>query len=217
MKTEVAKPTYRPTKQTRRTKKRSFSFAILRAARDGAQGEMLTFGDLIQELGDKSFGWAMLLASLVNLLPLPPGTTLLTAIPLMILCGQIALGKPYVWVPQLFASHQFPREKLRRTVVRLYPLSRRLERVMKPRMSAVFRRTNERLFGGLFFLVAVALFIPLPLSGWFPAAALLIASLALIERDGLLLIFAAGLGVASILVTLAVGLSLWLGAEALIN
>jgi hypothetical protein len=81
----------------------------------------------------------------------------------------------------------------------------------------VFGQTNERLFGGLFFLVSVALFIPLPLSGWFPAAALLIASLALIERDGLLLIFAAGLGIASILVTLAVGLSLWLGAKALIN
>lgn len=217
MKTEVAKPPYRPPELARRTRRRSFSYAILRAARDGAQGELLTFGDLIKELGDKSFGWAMLLASLVNLLPLPPGTTLLTAIPLMILCGQIAIGKPHVWVPQLFARHRFPREKLRRTVVRLYPLSRRLERVMKPRLPAAFNRTNERLFGGVFLLVSVALFIPLPLSGWFPAAALLMASLALIERDGLLLIAAAALGVASILVTLAVGLSLWLGAGALIN
>ncbi len=109
-------------------KRRSLSFTLLKAVRPRSTSPGILINDLLRDLGEKSFGWAMLLFSLINLLPLPPGTTLLTALPLMLIAGQMALGFEQLQLPKMIGRREVQRESLRRVVHKMRPISRRIER-----------------------------------------------------------------------------------------
>lgn len=68
--------------EAKRARRPSLSLPILRIARELDRVGALTLGNLLNELGERSFGWAIVLFSLVTLLPLPPGSSVVTAIPL---------------------------------------------------------------------------------------------------------------------------------------
>ncbi|NUH63982.1 exopolysaccharide biosynthesis protein [Sulfitobacter sp. S0837] len=51
---------------------RSLSFNLLCVLRNERQHSAIPLGHLLERLGERSFGWAILLSSLINLLPLPP-------------------------------------------------------------------------------------------------------------------------------------------------
>lgn len=91
-----------------------------------------------------------------------------------------------------------------------------MERVLRPRHPWIFDPKWERVMGLVLLGVSAALFIPLPLSGWFPAIALIVTSLGLIEQDGLVTLVGLIGGLFTILLCAAVGISLVLGANLLI-
>lgn len=195
----------------------SLSLPILRTSRAQHRAGTLTLGTLLTALGETSFGWAIVVFSLVTLLPLPPGTTLLTALPLLVTTGQMILGYPHVKLPGLLARLRLDQPTLRRAVLRLRPITRRLERILKPRYTALFSRQKERPLGVLLFVVAFALFLPVPLSGWFPAVSLFIVGVGIVERDGLVACAGLFLGGLSVVLTATILISLAAGADALIH
>jgi hypothetical protein len=125
-------------------------------------------------------------------------------------------GYPHVRLPERLARLRIDPVKLRQTVLRLRPVTRRLERVLKPRYSLLFARRNERTLGLLMFVIALALFLPIPLSGWFPAISLFIIGVGIVEQDGLVSGFGLVLGAASVILTAKILTSLAAGADALI-
>ncbi len=200
-----------------RKRRPSLSLPILRTSRSQQLAGTLTLGNLLSALGEASFGWAIVVFSLLTLLPLPPGATLLTAVPLLVTTGQMMLGYPHVKLPRRLSELRIEQDKLRRTVLRLRPVTRRLERVLTPRYSALFARRNERPMGLLLFVVAFALFLPVPLSGWFPAISLFVVGVGLVERDGLVSMLGLGLGAASVVLTAVILISLAIGADAMLH
>lgn len=195
----------------------SLSLPILRTSRRQHKAGTLTLGNLLSELGETSFGWAIVVFSLVTMLPLPPGSSVVTALPILFTTAQILLGYPYVKLPGPLARLRLDPVKLRRTILRLRPVTRRLERVLTPRFPALFARRNERVLGLLLFVIAFALFLPVPFSGWFPAISLFMFGVGLIERDGMVASLGLVFGGASVLLTAAILTSLAAGAEAIIN
>ncbi len=195
----------------------SLSLPIIRSSRNQHRAGRLTVGSLLSDLGEASFGWAIVLLSLVNLLPLPPGFTLLTAIPLLIASGQMCLGYPSIRLPRKFADLRLDHDKLRRTVLRLRPLTRRLERLLPTRHGYVFRKEHERVLGGLLFSISFALFLPLPLSGWFPAISLFVVGVGIVEEDGLVALAGLVCGMLSIGLTCVVIFWIASGAEAVLS
>ncbi|WP_254656421.1 exopolysaccharide biosynthesis protein [Roseovarius sp. 217] len=193
------------------------SLPILRNSRAQHRAGTLTLGTLLTALGETSFGWAIVVFSLVTLLPLPPGTTLLTALPLLVTTGQMVLGYPHVKLPGPLGRLRLDHPMLRRAVLRLRPVTRRLERILKPRYTRLFSRQNERPLGALLFIIAFALFLPVPLSGWFPAVSLFIVGVGIVERDGLVTCAGLFLGGLSVLLTATILVSLAAGADALIH
>ncbi|WP_052272528.1 exopolysaccharide biosynthesis protein [Leisingera sp. ANG-M7] len=190
---------------------------LLRVIRGHQSDDDISLGAFLEQLGDRSFGWAILLSCLINLLPLPPGATIVTALPLLFFCAQMGLGFANVRLPRRIARIRISGAAMRRIVLRLRPVSRRLERIARPRLGAVFQPRREQLTGGLLFLVSLALFIPLPLSGWFPAIALFITSIGLVERDGVIVLAGACAGLLSIALTVFVAASLLIGANSLLH
>jgi hypothetical protein len=209
----VALPVIRPALPFRRR----LSRRLLRAARDPARSASMTLGELVESLGERSIGWSMLVFAIVNMLPMPVGSNMVTSIPVMIVAAQVALGYDRLRLPAFVANRRVSRKGFQKLVLRLGPVMRPIERVLRPRLEFVFGPRAERLLGVFLLVVALALFAPIPLSGYLPAAALAIAGIGLIERDGLLTLGAVVLGVVAIAVTIVVGAALVVGAEALVR
>lgn len=191
------------------------SRTLFRAAGTRSDGDEVSVGTMILGLGDRSFGWSIVLFSLVNMVPMPVGSTLITAIPLLLLTAQMALGLRHIALPKFVSRIKVGRRRFKGVVMRMKPVLRRIERVVRPRLLFLFSRRNERLVGALLFAVAFALFMPMPGSGFIPATALLISAIGLVERDGVVLTAGMGLGVVSIIITVIVAGALIAGIEAL--
>ena len=190
------------------------SRSLLRAINGRRDTGAVTIGTFLADLGDRSFGWSLVLFSIVNLLPMPYGSTLITALPLILLTVQMALGFRHVHLPGFFNRRPVSRAGMRRAVIRLRPLTRPIERIIRPRHEWLFQPNFERLMGLLLLVVSVALFLPLPLSGWIPAFALFVSGFGLVERDGLVTMIGLAMGIVAIVVTIIVALSLAAGAAA---
>ena len=188
---------------------------LFRAAGRRAKTDLVSIGELIAGLGDRSFGWSILLFALVNLIPMPIGTNMITALPLILLTGQMAAGFDHVRLPRLITRRGINRRGFQRVVLRLKPVIRLIEKIVRTRHVWLFRPKNERMVGLLLLAVSLALFVPIPLSGFIPAAALFVTSFGLIERDGIVTLAGIALGVISIIITLVVGGMLVVGAQAL--
>ena len=195
----------------------SLSMPILRTSRDHHRAGTLTLGNLLAGLGDRSFGWAILVFSLITLLPLPPGSSLITALPVLVATAQMALGFPHVRLPGRLDRMKIDLQKLRRALLRLRPVTRRLERRLRPRLPAIFDPRHERLLGLALFVVAFTLFLPIPGSGWFPAIALFVIGVGFVEKDGQVVVFGLLFGAFSVILTIAIVISLIGGAEAMIH
>ncbi|WP_339948218.1 exopolysaccharide biosynthesis protein [uncultured Albimonas sp.] len=194
----------------------SLVLSLLRAVNVRRGAQKITVGEILEALGERSFGWTMLLFAIVNMLPLPIGSTLLTAIPLIILSLQLTLGRRSVALPRRVMALQVSRQAFRRGVHRLRPVMRAVERVLKPRFPAPFAPGRERLLGALLLLISVTLFLPIPLSAWGPAISLLICAFGLIEQDGLVLLGGLAAGAISIAITVAVVLAIVVEASILL-
>ncbi len=198
--------------------RRRLSRRLVRAAaRERGTAEDMSIGELIETLGDRSFGWCILLFGLINMLPMPVGSNMITSIPVVLLTGQMALGLHRVRLPRFVLNRRVSRKRFQKLVLWLGPAIRPVERLVRPRLDQVFAPRAERALGAFLFVVALALFAPIPLSGYIPAAALCLAAIGLVERDGAVTLAGAGLGLVAIAVTVVVAVMIFLGAEALTN
>lgn len=169
---------------------------------------------LLTTLGDRSLGWCMALFAVINLVPMPLGG-MITGLPLLLLSAQMALGMRELRLPEALMRREVDCRRFQRVVMRIRPFMRPIERMLRPRYEGVFGPRNERLIGGAMFAVAFALFLPVPLSGWLPAASLVVTGFGLVERDGLVVLAGIGIGILSVIITAAVTVALFLGVQIL--
>lgn len=173
----------------------------------------VSVGTVLSQLGGASFGWAMLVFALLNMIPAPYGSSLITSLPLLWITGQMALGSHHLSLPGPIARRRLPVTAVRKMLIRLRRLFRPLERILRPRAETIFLHRRQRALGSALFAVSAALFIPLPFSGIIPAFALLLSALALIERDGLLMRVALGIGAVAVAITATVAVLLIHGLQ----
>lgn len=195
--------------------RRRLSRRLVRAARDQSRRTDMSIQELIETLGDRSFGWCIVIFALVNLIPMPIGGNMITSLPLILLTGQMAAGLRQVRLPGFLTRREISRKGFQKLVLRLSPVIRPVERMVRPRYEHMFTPRQEQLLGLLMFFVAVALFMPIPLSGYIPAISLFLVGFGLVERDGLVVLAGAIIGVVAIAVTLLVGGMIIVGVEAL--
>lgn len=159
--------------------------AIILALAQTAKGPV-TIEQIRDALGDRSFAALLAVFSIINLLPFPPGATLLFGPPLIIVAAQMALGQTRVWLPRFVLRKSIEPKRFRALAVRHLPRLLKLERLIRPRYWPFSRPGWDDRIIGLFALVlAVAVTIPIPLGNWLPALGILLIALALSERDGI--------------------------------
>jgi len=164
------------------------------------QPDRLTFTELAAQLHSRAWGGLLLIFAAINVLPLPPGTSVFFAIPLMIVSAQMVLGRASPWFPARIDRRGVRKSEIERLIGKFERVEERIERVLKPRIAALSGPMATRLIGLACFLLALLAAVPIPLFHMAPAAAILLFGLALIYRDGALVIAAAVTAVLSLAV-----------------
>lgn len=151
--------------------------------------EFVSVGELSERLGDRGFGLALLLFALPNSIPLPiPGISTITSLPLIYFAAQLCFGRDKIWLPAWLAHRAIPMTAQRPLVRHALPWLRRLEKVVKPRLDAISTPPFERAAGGLILLLAILISMPIPFSNLPLGLAMSALALAIVERDGVLMI-----------------------------
>jgi hypothetical protein len=152
-------------------------------------GETITVHEILRQLGDRGFGMILLLFALPNTIPIPiPVISTITSLPLIFFAAQLALGKERIWLPNWLSKKKIPLITLRLMVHKSLPWLTRLEKLIKPRLDKVTTQFFERFAGMLIFVLAVLIALPIPLGNWPLGVAMVVLSLAITERDGLIAI-----------------------------
>ncbi|WP_127523359.1 exopolysaccharide biosynthesis protein [Mesorhizobium sp. Z1-4] len=173
---------------------------VLRQLADSSDGPV-TVAMIRDALGDRSYAALLVFCASLNLLPLPPGSTLLFGPPLILLTVQMVAGYETVWLPRSWLNRSVGHERFRGMIDRLLPKLERLERLVKPRRwPFVSAKTSDRVIGALGLVLSIAVTLPIPLGNWLPAFAVAIIGLSLSERDGVFLALGTAVGIVSLLI-----------------
>ena len=149
---------------------------------------VLTVGQMLEQFDSRAFGAMLLVFGLLNCLPLPPGSSTILSLPILLLAPQIALGREIPWLPRKLIEHPLKRDDLRGLFRKLTPVVRRMELVTRPRLQLLFLPAGERLIGIVCTLLAMVLVLPIPLGNLAPGATVAVLALSLLQRDGLMVL-----------------------------
>lgn len=163
-------------------------------------GDTVSIGHIRDALGNRSFAPLLVLFAAFNLLPLPPGSSAILGVPLLIISAQMVYGSKQVWLPTYLSNRSLSADTFRSMMERIIPRLERLERVIKPRYWPFWRRRGERVVGFVALILAIVVTLPIPLGNWLPAFATALLGLALSERDGILLAAGAAVCIVSAIV-----------------
>lgn len=190
-----------------------------RLARRWAGTPAVSVGEILSGLGAGGFALAILLLALPNGIPGPPipGMSTALGLPIALLAVQILLGARRPRLPPLLARRSVPGAALALTLAKAAPTFRRIGRVVRPRFVWLTGRAACRAAAVLGLLLALALALPIPLGNLPPAWALILLALAILQRDGLLMLVALCLGIVALAWNATVVWALVVAGEAVLQ
>jgi hypothetical protein len=174
----------------------------------GRPEDKVSFGEMVDALGERGFGLLLIVLALPNCIPFPgvPGTSFVTGMAILYIAIQLILARDEPSLPAWVSRKSFTRGQLSHFIVKTNPLLRWLEKPIRPRLSAMVAGPGERIIGFIALVHAITLALPIPMGNLPQGVALILLALALIELDGLMAIFGYLASIAAIA---------WLGAVVL--
>lgn len=168
-------------------------FAHVLAEMDGEDSNLR---DLVASLGHRAFGPVMVLCGLFLMTPLGaiPGLPAAFGLINIAFAVQLLLRRPYPWVPDLLARVRIPHGRVAQVNGKVAPVLARIDSVIRPRLAFATEGPMLVLAALVSTLLSAAM-IPLGMIpfGVVPAAFILgLMGLALIARDGVLMLVALG-------------------------
>ena len=182
---------------------------LFQAVLDDAPKERVSVGWLVRSLHERSFGMIMLLLGLLAILP---GVSIAAAPLLMALGFQMMMAREIPVLPRFIAGRSIPTPRIARLIDRSTSVIRALEKIIGPRWHTPVVVT-KRVVGVIVLLLAVTLFMPVPLSNIIPGALIMLIAVAYLEEDGVLLSIALCAAIPSLAITWAEGWAALKGAD----
>lgn len=163
---------------------------ILQDVASGFTEDRITVFAIKDAIKEKGFAIMLLVFSLPLSIPLPvpPGTTTIAALPLLVLSFQAAIGIKSPWLPDFIGQKSLKRTTLAAVVEKSAPFLRKIEKITKPRFSTVAYLLSGKMFGVLVMLCSLSIAVPLPLTNFIPAIGIVLLSLGLLSKDGAIML-----------------------------
>jgi hypothetical protein len=163
----------------------------------------LSVGDLLDEVeAEDGPGPVLLALTLPVMLPLPPGFSMVLALPLLLVAPQIMLRRQEVWLPKWLSTRKIKREKLEKLVKRVLPWIERVETWVKPRLGFLTQGLGASLVGLACTLIALVLVLPIPFANLVPSVALGAFAVGLTRKDGVFVLAGYGMIVLAVVVVI---------------
>ncbi len=156
--------------------------------------ERVSVREVVESVGERSFGPLLLVMGVTLFSPISgiPGMAIFAGLFLLLIASQLLLGRRYFWLPRFILQQSVAQQKLLKAMDWVQPYARRIDKLAKPRLEFMVRRSSTYLIAGLCLILGAALpFLELvPFSSTMVGLALAMLGLALVARDGLLVMFA---------------------------
>lgn len=182
---------------------------LLKKIRENSQKEEISVGEIIEMVGERSYGPLLLIAGLATLAPIigdiPGMPTVLGAI-VFLFSAQLLFGKDHFWLPKFLLNRSISSKKLNKGIRWLESPAKLIDKLLKPRLRMLVRDTAVYVIAFMCLMIASAMPIMefVPFSANVAGAALTVFGLALIARDGLLLILALVFTIAIVVIIIGV-------------
>lgn len=188
--------------QTDASQRETLTQALERLERAGDGHEQLAVADMVDSVKDRGFGPLILLPALVTFLPTGgiPGVPAVAAVIIVLVSAQMLLGWQDPWLPKRVTRLRVGRQRFVELLRKSHFVTRRIDKVIRPRMQWVVSSKGSRLVGLMTMLVALSM-IPtglIPFLTALPAGFLVMLSMGLVARDGLLVLISTSMGVISL-------------------
>lgn len=174
--------------------------ALLRDLEGAFPNETVTVHELIERLEGRAIGLLLLILALPMCIPNVPGISTIFGLLIIAPAVQMILGGQKLWLPGRVRRWSFPREGLLQAIRVAAPILERIEHFVKPRMPVLTQPPFTIFFGLQTLLMAFVLVLPIPLGNWPPGMTVAMTALALLQRDGLLMLLSAPAAVISVLI-----------------
>ena len=174
--------------------------------------ERLSLESLADALKERAFGMMLLALALPCCLPFVYLIPQIVALPMLVLTGQMAAGRHVPWLPEKLKTRDFDIAAMRDVVGRGKRWFGWAEHIARPRLLAISGPRASRIIGALLLVPCASILVPLPSTNTIPGIGVAIASIGLIERDGLLILAGLVIGLlwVAFLVVSAPLLAVWL-------
>lgn len=166
--------------------------------------ESLTFGEVADAVGRRSFGPLLLIIGLFAISPLTaiPGLTWLSALLTFLVAVQMAVGMRRTWLPKPLLDVKLPRDPLARFIASVRPRAEKLERGgwLTTRLAFLSAPPFVNVVA-LLVMAAALITIPLgliPFAPLAPGLAVVFFGLGMTARDGLWLLVGTALFVGAL-------------------
>jgi hypothetical protein len=153
--------------------------------------ERISLSNLAQQLHSRVWGGLLVILAAINVIPLPPGTNTILAIPLVLVSAQMAFGRASPWFPARIDRRGVTKAELQQLISKIGGFEARVERVFKPRLGHLTAPSATRVIGVICVILSVIAGLPILMIHNAPAVAILLFGFALIYRDGVLVILGA--------------------------
>ncbi len=159
---------------------------------------VVTVGDLLDRLDSRAHGVLLLVLALPMCIPNVPGISTIFGLLMMAPAIQLVFGSRRLWLPQRVRTMTVDFGALRRALQVATPPLKRIEYLIKPRLSALTRFPVTIVIGLQTLLMAVILILPIPFANWPPGMTVAMTALALLQRDGALMLLTIPAAIASV-------------------
>lgn len=184
---------------------------ILRQLARSVNQRPVSVADLKSALGERSTPAIMLIFAALNMVPAPPGTSVLLGPPIVFFAAQLVLGSSATWLPMWVLKRNIPNSLLQAYEIRLSKRLKKAEALLRPRLTFLTGPAATKPVGMLSLLLAIVLAMPIPFGNFLPGLAISLLALGLIGRDGLFIL--AGVTVAVVGLAVVAGpvyaLAIW--------
>ncbi len=170
--------------------------AVLDQLEDASTSETVTIDALVKTIGPQAFTALMLVFALVAISPasVVPGVTSAVGLIEAMLAAQMIMGRPHLWLPGFIAQRGVAGARLGTAVGWLRKPIGFIDRILRPRLS--FMTEKPWILPWLIVVFCLGLIMPfmelIPTSGTIIATFIALVAAAMLTRDGLLLVLAAG-------------------------
>lgn len=189
---------------------------LFRLAED-AEDETVSLDWILGQLHERAFGLFLLVLALPCCIPFLYGVPQIVALPLMFVSIQILLGRTSPWLPGSLGAREVSRTSLQSLASRARPWLEKVEAISRPRLGLLTHPPLDRIFGIALVLFSASILVPLPGTNTVPGFAVVIVSMGLLQRDGILVLAGSAIGTVWIATLIFAGATLasllkgWLG------